>query len=172
VAYYRADGGYDLEEQVRCVEDHVRDAGGKVIKTYRDDETSKRPERPELSRALAHAKRSEATLIIATLKGLSRDVEFLRSLRDSGVDFVACDMRQANSSTIHVLAALAEYDARMVSATRKRALAASKAKGGKLGATRPAGRNLDAEARRKGLGPPERWSRLRLTKRTASWPRL
>ena len=92
VAYYRVGGGHDFEEQVRCVEDHAREVGGEVIKSYRDDETSKRPERPELRKALAYAKRKDAALIVATIQGLSRDVPFLKSVLDSGVDFVACDL--------------------------------------------------------------------------------
>jgi DNA invertase Pin-like site-specific DNA recombinase len=150
VAYYRVGDILDLEEQVKCVEDHSREVGGIVIKAYRDEETSRRPDRAELAKTLAYAKRNGASLIIATLKGLSRDVQFLRALQESGVDFAACDMPHANASTIHVLAALAEYDARMASDRSKRALAAYRDKGGKLGAARPEGRNLDAQARAKG----------------------
>jgi len=148
--YYRVRGGHDLDEQVRCVEDYAREVGGEVIKSYRDEETSKRPERPELRKALAYAKRKDAALIVATLRGLSRDVPFLKTLLDSGVDFVACDLPDANGDTIPILAALAEYDARVASERSRRALAAYRANGGKLGAARPEGRNLNAEARAKG----------------------
>jgi DNA invertase Pin-like site-specific DNA recombinase len=150
VAYYRVGGGHDFDEQVRCVEDHARKVGGEVIKSYRDDETSKRPERPELRKALAYAKRKNAALVVATLQGLSRDVLFLKTLLDAGVDFVACDIPDANGDSVHILTALAEYDARVASQRSKRALAAYRAKGGKLGAARPEGRNLNAEARAKG----------------------
>jgi DNA invertase Pin-like site-specific DNA recombinase len=149
VAYYRVGDPDDLAEQVRCIADHVAEARGELIKQYRDEE-SLRPERPALHRALAFSKRNQATLIVATLKGLSRDVHFLRTLRDSGVDFLACDLLDANTSTVRVLTALAEYESRVASQRSRKALAAYKARGGKLGAARPEGRNLDAQARSKG----------------------
>lgn len=150
VAYYRVNNVDDLREQVACVKSHVKAEGSEIIRSYRDRETTRRPERLELRKALEYTKRNNASLIIATLKGLSRDVRFLRSLRDSAVDFVACDLSHANSATIHVLTALAEYDMRVASERSRKAAAAYKARGGRLGAARPEGRNLDAAARAKG----------------------
>jgi DNA invertase Pin-like site-specific DNA recombinase len=150
VAYYRANDGLDLHEQAEYVEGLARGEGGEVIKTYRDDEAGGPPGRPALARALAYARRNDASLLVATLWGLSRDLPFLRALRDARVDFVACDLPPVNASTIQVLTALAEYDARVASARSKRALDAYRARGGKLGGARPEGRNLDARARAKG----------------------
>jgi DNA invertase Pin-like site-specific DNA recombinase len=116
VAYYRM-GEFSLSEQVRCVEAYVHEAGGHIIKAYRDDETSVLTKRPGFGRALAHAKRHGASLIIASVHRLSRDLPFLRSLERSQVDFLACDLPQANTATLHVLLALAEYEERMAVAT-------------------------------------------------------
>jgi DNA invertase Pin-like site-specific DNA recombinase len=150
VAYYRIDDASDLQCQVECVKDHVRDEGGELARSYRDDEGRKRSERPELKKALAYVKQHGATLIIATLKGLSRDWRFLRLLRDSGIDFLACDLPFANASTINVLTALAEYEANHASERSKKAAAAYKARGGQLGAARPGARSLNPEARERG----------------------
>src|SRR4051794_23334211 len=117
VAYYRV-GGLSLDGQHRCIEEHVRRAGGRLLKGYRDEEPLVLPGRPGLRRALARAKRVGATLIVATFHGLSRDVLFLRMLQRSKVDFIACDLPLANASTVHVLLGLAEYEARMAPAGR------------------------------------------------------
>lgn len=150
VAYYRIHDAVDLKQQVRCVNQYASEGCREIIKSYRDDESRRRSDRPALIKALAHAKREAALLLVASLRGLSRNVRFLRLLRDSGVDFMACDLHDFNGSTIHVLTALAEYDARVASERSKRAAAAYKARGGRLGAARPQGRNLDGNARKKG----------------------
>jgi len=149
IAYFRVDG-LDFDEHMRCVVEHAQDHGGDVVKSYRDKEPVEGPDRPELRKALAYANRVRGAIIVAALQGLSRDVVFLTMLRDSGVDFVACDLPHANASTIQVLTALAEYDARVASRRTKEALAAYKARGGKLGAARPGGRTLSPTARARG----------------------
>lgn len=161
VAYYRVRDGYDLRDQVQCVKEHVRNEGGEIIRSYRDEEKGRRPERRELHNALAYAKKRGASLIIATLKGLSRDVHFLRALRDSAIDFMACDLSHANTSTIHVLAALAEYDAKDASDRGKRAFAASKARRVRQGPTPTRGGNLDDEARGRGARKAGRIAKAR-----------
>ena len=80
-----------------------------------------------------HANRSFATLLIAKLDRLARNVWFTSTLMESGIDFVACDSPQASRLTIHILAAVAEEEARLVSERTKNALAAYKARGGVLG---------------------------------------
>jgi DNA invertase Pin-like site-specific DNA recombinase len=101
-----------------------------IITSYQEVESGKRADRPQLARALAHAKRAKATLVIAKLDRLARNVDFLSGLMESGVEFVCCDMPSANRLTLHILAAVAEDEARRISERTKAALAAFKGRGG------------------------------------------
>jgi DNA invertase Pin-like site-specific DNA recombinase len=155
VAYYRVstkaqgNSGLGLEAQRQAVSNFIPERVGELIASYTDIETGTRKgnDRPHLAAALKHCKRERATLVIAKLDRLSRNVYFVSGLMESGVDFVAVDMPSANRLTIHILAAVAEEEARMISRRTKEALAAAKMRGVKLG--RP--ENLTPEARAKGL---------------------
>lgn len=143
IAYYRVstkqqgDSGLGLDAQKTAVEAYAKNAGAKILASYREVESGKLAERPELARALAHARRSKATLVVARLDRLARNVAFLSALMRSGVDFVCCDNPHANKLTIHILAAVAEDEAERISARTKAALQAAKARGVKLGSARP-----------------------------------
>jgi DNA invertase Pin-like site-specific DNA recombinase len=76
-------------------------------------------------------------LIIAKLDRLARNVHFISGLIESGVEFVAVDMTEANRLTIHILAAVAEHEREMISKRTKDALQAAKARGTKLGSPTP-----------------------------------
>jgi DNA invertase Pin-like site-specific DNA recombinase len=100
-------------------------------------ESGKRDDnRPELQRALALCRLHRATLLVAKLNRLARNVHFLSGLMEAKVPFVAADMPQANDLTIHILAAVAQAEAKATSARTKAALAAAKARGTKLGGKR------------------------------------
>jgi DNA invertase Pin-like site-specific DNA recombinase len=143
VAYFRVstkkqgESGLGLEGQQAAVEAHARQARVPIISRYVEVETGKRSDRPELAKALAHARRSKATLVVAKLDRLARNVAFTSALMRSGVDFTACDNPHANKLTIHILAAVAEDEAERISQRTKAALAAAKARGKLLGSARP-----------------------------------
>jgi DNA invertase Pin-like site-specific DNA recombinase len=143
IAYYRVStkqqgqSGLGLDAQKTAVEAYAKAIGATIHATYTEVESGKRADRPKLTAAIAHARRSKAKLIIAKLDRLARNVAFLSALMDSGCDFVACDNPNANRLTIHILAAVAENEALAISARTKAALAAAKARGTVLGSNRP-----------------------------------
>jgi DNA invertase Pin-like site-specific DNA recombinase len=137
--------GLGLEAQQHAIEQFRLSQQGATIREFREIETGKKADRPELAKALAHAKRTASTLVIAKLDRLARNVLFTATLMESGVEFVACDNPHANRLTIHILAAVAEDEARRISQRTKDALAAYKARGGKLGAAREGTHRFTAE---------------------------
>ena len=142
VAYYRVstdrqwESGLGLESQRSVVRGYVEERGKKLVGEYEESESGRKVERPKLGLALAHAKRSGAELVVARLDRLGRNVAFLSSLLESGVDFVCCDNPAANRLTIHVLAAVAEYEGLMIGRRTSEALIAAVARGVKLGSAR------------------------------------
>ena len=159
VAYYRVstckqgESGLGLEAQRSAVVAFVRAHRLGLLAEYTEIETAKRDDlrnRPELRRAIAHAKRSRSLLLVARLDRLVRSVHVTSLLHQSGLEFLACDNPNANRLTIQILAAVAEHEAKMISDRTKAALAAYKRRGGRLGSQRPGCRNLDHSARLRG----------------------
>ncbi len=143
ITYYRVrtkkqgPSGLGLEAQKAAVEAFIRQHDAIIVAEYLEVETRKRSDRPRLAEAIAHARSARATLVVAKLGRMARNVAFTSALMESGVDFVACDNPHANRLTIHILAAVAEDEAMRISQRTKDALAAAKARGVKLGAARP-----------------------------------
>jgi len=122
-----------IEAQRKAVSDYLNGGNWQLLAEYVEIESGKRNDRPQLIAALAHAKAIGATIVIAKLDRLARNVAFISNLMESGVEFVAVDMPMANRLTVHVLAAVAEHEREMISQRTKAALAAAKARGTKLG---------------------------------------
>ena len=153
VAYYRVstkkqgESGLGIGGQEAAVAAYLAKADAKLLcPPYYEIESGRHNDRPELAKAIAHARRAKATLLIAKLDRLARNVHFISGMMESKVDFVACDMPTANRLTVHILAAVAEDEARAISERTKAALAAAKARGTKLGTN-----NLTTAGTRKGL---------------------
>lgn len=142
VAYYRVStakqgrSGLGLEAQEAAVLQYLNGRQWKLTGRFVEVESGKRNDRPELAKALAACRRHRATLVIAKLDRLARNVAFISNLMESGVDFVAVDLPRANRLTVHILAAVAEDEAERISARTKAALAAAKARGMQLGGRR------------------------------------
>ncbi len=115
------------------MEAHVAGVGGIATAEFIEVESGRKKDRPQLAAALAASRARRAVLVIATLDRLARNVHFVSGLMESGVEFVAADMPTVNRLTVHILAAVAEEEARMISARTKAALTAAKARGVKLG---------------------------------------
>jgi DNA invertase Pin-like site-specific DNA recombinase len=142
VAYYRVstarqgESGLGLDAQRAAVARYVQQAGpsAQLAAEFTEVESGKKhTNRPQLAKAIEQAKRVPATLIIAKLDRLARNVHFISGLMESAADFVACDMPHANRLTIHILAAIAEHEREMISARTKAALEQVKARGTRLG---------------------------------------
>lgn len=110
---------------------------GTIIAEYREVESGRKRNRPELLKALEHAKYSGATLVVAKLDRLARDVSFMSGLMEAGVDFVICDFPEATPLLIHLLAAIAEYEAKLIRDRTREALRQKKRDGVLLGSHRP-----------------------------------
>ena len=138
VAYYRVStdrqgrSGLGLDAQRAAVAAYI--AGqGELAGEFTEIESGKKADRPQLAAALDLAVRRRAVLVIARLDRLARNVALIANLMDSRVEFVACDMPQANRLTLHILAAVAEHEREMISQRTKAALAAAKVRGTRLG---------------------------------------
>jgi DNA invertase Pin-like site-specific DNA recombinase len=121
--------GLGIEAQRAAVTDYLNGGRWKLLQEYLEVESGKRSDRPQLQAALAHCRATGATLVVAKLDRLARNVAFISALMESGVEFVAVDMPMANRLTVHVLAAVAEHEREMISQRTKAALAAAKARG-------------------------------------------
>lgn len=145
IAYYRVStqkqgvSGLGLAAQKETVSRYVPDAPGSLLAEFTEVETGKGSnalaKRPELRKALDECKKRGAVLVIAKLDRLARNVHFISGLMESKVQFVACDLPEANQLTLHIMAAFAEHEARRISERTKDALAAAKARGVQLGRT-------------------------------------
>ena len=139
VAYYRVStdrqgrSGLGLEAQRATVGRYLAGIGGILLAEHTEVETGRRNDRPELQKALAACRKHKARLVIAKLDRLSRNVAFIATVMDAGVEFVACDNPHATRLTLHILAAVAEQEREMISARTKAALQAAKARGVRLG---------------------------------------
>ena len=151
VAYLRVStarqgrSGLGLEAQREAVRQFVAGRGGKIIAPeFVEVETGKRNDRPELGKALKRCRVTGATLVVAKLDRLSRNAAFLMTLRDSGVEFVAADLPEANTMTVGVMAVVAQHEREAISHRTKAALAAAKARGTILGGKRKGAANIRA----------------------------
>jgi DNA invertase Pin-like site-specific DNA recombinase len=174
VAYYRVstgqqrESGLGLASQQAEVREYVAANRGCLVGEYSESMSGRRNDRPELATALTMCRIMGALLVIARLDRLSRNVALIARLMESGLDFVATDFPYANKFTIHVLAAVAEYESKLQSERMKAIFSAVKHRGTKARDTTrdaacrfPPGcheasarvRRARSEARRRDLAP-------------------
>src|SRR5438105_315979 len=108
VAYYRVStqkqgqSGLGLDAQKDLVTRHA--VKKPILEEFTEVESGKRDDnRPQLQAAIAACKRHNATLLIAKLDRLSRNVHFITGLKESGIDFIAADMPEANSLVVNMM---------------------------------------------------------------------
>lgn len=132
IAYYRVStqkqglSGLGLSVQEQYVRAFVEGRNGQIIQEFTEVESGKRNSRPQLKLAMACAKEHGAKLLIAKLDRLSRNASFIFALRDGEVDFICCDMPEANTLTIGIMAVMAQHEREIISQRTKQALQAKK----------------------------------------------
>lgn len=125
--------GLGIEAQEEAVSGFCTPRSCNRLATYTEIESGSVDDRPELQKAMHHAKMTNSTLIVAKFDRLSRDVAFMSALMKTKVKFQAADMPDANNFTIHIMIAVAEQERLLISQRTKAALRAAKARGVKLG---------------------------------------
>lgn len=143
IAYYRVStqkqgqSGLGLEAQKSTVVNYLNGGNWNLVQEYVEVETGKGSDalerRPQLKAAIDACKKQKATLVIAKLDRLARNVHFISGLIETGIDFVCADMPQANKVMLQMYSVMAEWERDQISARTKAALQALKARGKKLG---------------------------------------
>ncbi len=147
ICYYRVStksqgrSGLGLGDQRTIVERYLRETDV-LLEEFTEIESGRKSERSQLQAAIRACHQHHAKLLIAKLDRLSRNVAFVMTLRDSGIDFVACDLPDANTLTVGMMVTFAQYEAERTSERTRAALAQKKAQGFSLG--KPENLNSDA----------------------------
>lgn len=132
VAYYRVStdkqgkSGLGLEAQQQAVRQYLNGGAWELVGEFTEIESGKRDDRPQLAAALAACRKLKATLVIAKLDRLARNVAFIANLIEAGTEFIAVDMPEANKLVLHIMSAMAQHEREAISARTKAALAAAK----------------------------------------------
>jgi DNA invertase Pin-like site-specific DNA recombinase len=151
IAYYRVStekqglSGLGLEAQRIAVKRFIHP--NQIEREFTEIESGRKKFRPILNEALELCRILDATIVIAKLDRLARNVSFVSALMESGVKFICCDMPQANELTINIISAIAQDEAKRISERTKAALSVKKQMGIKLGTPE----NLKYEHRLKGV---------------------
>lgn len=136
IAYYRVSTSKQnlgIDAQRTSVKNYLNNQNANLVAEYSEKESGKCDYRIELAKAIEHCKRIGAKLVIAKLDRLSRNVAFVFTLKDAGVDFVACDLPEFNTLTLAIFIGMAQQERELISARTKAALNVLKANGKKLG---------------------------------------
>jgi DNA invertase Pin-like site-specific DNA recombinase len=140
VAYYRVSTKRQItsfDVQRETIERFADRQNASIIASYHEIESGRKRNRPQLLKALEHAKYAQAKLLVAKLDRLARDVHFMSTLMEAGAEFAICDFPEATPLLIHLLAAIAEYEAKLIRDRTREALDQKRRDGVRLGSHRP-----------------------------------
>src|SRR3984893_7677192 len=160
VAYYRVStvkqgcSGLGIDAQRAAVARYLNGGNWRIIAEFTEVESGRRSDRPALEQALATARLHRTPLVVAKVDRLTRSVAFLSRLLEAGVDVRFADLPSIEGPTgrfiLQQMAAVAELEAGFISDRTKRALAATKARGKRLGGNRGTGLTKAARKGRRG----------------------
>jgi len=161
VAYFRVStekqgkSGLGLAAQRTLIERFLS-AGDEVIAEFVEVQSGKNDERVELWKAIGHAKKQNAKILIAKLDRFSRKVSFIAGIMEQGIGLVVAEMPHATDFQLHIFAALAQEERRLISERTRNALAEAKKRGvelGKNGKVLAVQRRQEADKRAEALRP-------------------
>ncbi len=138
VAYLRVStatqgrSGLGLAAQRSKVRDFLQ-SDDELIAEFVEVQSGKLDARVELWKAIGHAKKHSAKLLIAKLDRFSRKVSFIASVMEQGIGLVVAEMPHASDFQLHIFAALAQEERRLISERTRAALAEAKKRGVRLG---------------------------------------
>jgi DNA invertase Pin-like site-specific DNA recombinase len=150
IAYVRTSTGRQvlgLEEQQLRINQFIQSTGNFLIEIVIEQESGKNNNRVRLDYATNLCIKHGYTLLFTKLDRLSREVEFLFTLRNKGVKLRCIELPELNTLTLGIFGSVAQWERELISSRTKNGLAALKARGVKLGS--PA--NLTVDARKKGV---------------------
>lgn len=139
ICYYRVStkkqgkSGLGLDAQRTICENYVENQKGIIVNSFVEVESGKNDNREQLHTAIAECKQTNSTLLIAKLDRLSRNVEFIFSLKNSGVNFTCVDIPELNTMTLGIFSTFAQSERERISERITVALAEKKRQGVKLG---------------------------------------
>ena len=156
IVYYRVSterqgrSGLGLEAQQTLVNSFLKaNKAEEVQPGFTEIESGRKNHRPELRKAIDRCKETGSCLLIARIDRLARDISFIFTLKaeleSAGVEFIACDLPEANTLTLGIMASFAQHESERISQRIKAAMAEGKRKGAKYGSPQ----NLTNEARAK-----------------------
>lgn len=130
--------GLGLEAQRHTNTQFAAQQGATILHEYIEVDSGKNDARAVLLEAQAHAKREGASVLVARLDRLSRDVAFIANLMKDKVKFVVAELGpDVDNFMLHIYAAVAQKERERISTNTIAALAAAKARGVKLGSGNP-----------------------------------
>lgn len=138
VSYFRVStaaqgkSGLGLAAQRTKIDDFI-DTGDEIVAEFVEVQSGKSDTRTELWRAIAHAKKHSAKILIAKLDRFSRKVSFIAGIMEQGIGLVVAEMPHATDFQLHIFAALAQEERRLISERTRNALAEAKRRGVELG---------------------------------------
>ncbi len=140
IPYYRVSTkrqvtSFDVQKAV--IAKFQAETGSPILAEYQEVESGRNPDRPEFRKALEHAKYSGATIVVAKMDRLARDVHFTTGLINAKVRFIICDMREADENMMLYASIMAQYEVNQIRERTRLALQFKKRNGVLLGSHRP-----------------------------------